>query len=178
MIHQVNGVVLRRPEPADLDALYRQKNDPEVAVHLGGFSTGYTRSGLVEWMEFHRKKSDEVLWVIADAETDACLGHVGLYRIDHRIRSAEFAIMIGAKDRWGKGLGKSVSRYMVDYGFRELNLNRIELTALAGNLRAISLYESLGFLREGMMRQAQFKDGVYQDVVMMSILRGDWEAAR
>jgi RimJ/RimL family protein N-acetyltransferase len=178
MIHRVDGVVLRLAEPADLEALYRQKNDPEVAVHLGGFSTGYTRSELVEWMEFHRKKGDEILWVIADGETDACLGHVGLYRIDHRIRSAEFAIMIGAKDRWGKGLGKSISRYMVDFGFRELNLNRIELTALAVNQRAIALYESLGFQREGLMRQAQFKDGVYHDVVMMSLLSSEWEASQ
>jgi RimJ/RimL family protein N-acetyltransferase len=178
MIHRVDGVVLRLAEPSDLEALYRQKNDPEITVHLAGFSTGYTRSGLLEWMEFHRQKRDEVLWVIADGETDACLGHVGLYRIDYRIRSAEFAIMIGVKDRWGKGLGKSVSRYMVNFGFRELNLNRIELTALAVNQRAIALYHSLGFQREGLMRQAQFKDGTYHDIVMMSLLRSEWEAAQ
>lgn len=175
---ELEEVVLRRPEPRDLDALWRQKNDPEVADALGGFSFGYARADLVDWLEAHRKKRDEVLWVIAGATDDACLGHVGLYQIDSRVRVAELAIMIGDGAARGRGLGKRVCGWVVRYGFDYLNLNRIQLSLLATNQRAARLYQSLGFSEEGRMRQAQFKGGQYVDVITMGLLRSEWGDAR
>lgn len=176
MNHQLEDVVLRRPEPSDAEALYAQKNDPEVALQLGGFSRGYSRADVAEWIERHRMATDEVLWVIADAKDGRCLGHVGLYRIDHRIRSAEFAIMIGDRAAQGRGLGKRLTRFCLDYGFGTLNLNRIELSFLATNERARKLYEGLGFRQEGVLRQAQYKAGRHLDVVLMSVLRDEFNA--
>lgn len=177
MNHEVAGVLLRRPESRDAQALYSQKNDMDVASLLGGFSKGYSAADIAGWIEAHRNRSDEALFVIADGSTDACLGHVGLYNIDHRIRSAEFAIMIGEKEAWGRGLGSAITAHMLEYGFRWLNLNRIELTVLASNTRAIALYEKLGFAHEGVKRQAQYKAGQYVDVCLMAKLREDLDAA-
>lgn len=165
---------LRKPELRDVEDLYVQKNDIEVRSMLGGFSTGYSRQDLSAWIEFHRSCRDEVLWIIAEA--DRCLGHVGLYKIDHRIRCAEFAIMIGDKAIWGQGIGKKCTSLAVKYGFTELNLNRISLTVLASNQRAIKLYKSLGFQTEGILRQGQYKDGKYVDLIMMSLLREEYAA--
>ncbi len=81
--------------------------------------------------------------------------------------------MIGDKASWGVGLGTQLSKYVVDYAFTSLNLNRVHLTVLATNPRAIAVYEKLGFQREGVMRQAQFKRGAYIDVVVMGKLRED-----
>jgi RimJ/RimL family protein N-acetyltransferase len=173
MNHEVAGVLLRSPESRDAAALYAQKNDVEVASLLGGFSKGYSETDIAGWIEAHRGRADEALFVIADGATNACLGHVGLYNIDHRIRSAEFAIMIGDKDAWGRGLGTEITAYMLDYGFGWLNLNRIELTVLSSNARAIALYEKLGFSGEGVKRQAQYKSGRYVDVYLMAKLRED-----
>jgi RimJ/RimL family protein N-acetyltransferase len=176
MHHFFEGYVVRKPEPRDVEALYRQKNDAEVAGFLGGFTTGYSRKDLENWVEHHRALRNEALWVIADETSDQAVGHVGLYEIDHRIRTAEFAIMIGDKSRWGVGLGRAGTRFAVDYGFRQLNLNRISLQVLATNPRARALYESLGFVHEGRLRQAQYKNGAYVDVELMSMLRAEYEA--
>lgn len=163
--------LLRRPEQKDVEALYQQKNDPGVATLLGGFSHGYSRDDLRDWVEHHRARRDEVIWVIADAADDRCLGHVGLYKIDSRVRSAEFAIMIGDRAEWGRGLGRRCTQFAVDYGFDEVNLNRISLQVLSTNERAVQLYRSIGFRIEGELRQAQFKGGRYLDVLVMSLLR-------
>lgn len=171
---RLGEVVLRRPEPEDIEALYQQKNDPEIASLLGGFSNGYSREDLRRWMESHRARSDEVLWVIALPDGDRCLGHVGLYQIDYRIRSAEFAIMLGDRSVWGRGLGKRCTQFMVEYGFRNLNLNRVSLQVLASNPRALQLYRSLGFREEGCLRQAQFKNGEYIDVILLSVLSSEF----
>lgn len=177
MNHTIEGCVLRRPEPRDVPVLYQQKNDPAVAPFLGGFSTGYSEADLADWLDLHRKRRDEVLWVIARADNDVCLGHVGLYQIDYRIRSAEFAIMLGDRSTWGKGLGTACTRFAVDYGFGQLNLNRIHLSVLSSNERAVALYERIGFQREGALRQAQYKGGQYLDLIVMSLLRSEYEPA-
>jgi ribosomal-protein-alanine N-acetyltransferase len=176
MNYRLGDFVLRRIEPEDLPELYHQKNDPAVAAMLGGFTTGYSMTDLKHWVEYHRTRSDEVLLAIAEAETNRCVGHVGLYNIDYRIRMAEFAIMLGNPTTWNKGLGRACTNFMLNYGFRDLNLNRIYLTVLATNERAMRLYHSLGFRDEGRMRQAQYKDGQYIDVFMMSLLRSEFSA--
>lgn len=177
MNHRVAGYVLRKPEPRDIPALYDQKNDGAIARLLGGFSVGYSEADLAQWVEFHRTRKDEALWVIADHGTDACVGHAGLYEIDYRIRAAEFAIMLGDQATWGKGLGTACTRFAVEYGFRQLNLNRVHLSVLASNDRAVRLYERIGFQREGLLRQAQYKDGEYLDVIVMGLLRSEYVPA-
>ncbi|KIG19360.1 Spermidine N1-acetyltransferase [Enhygromyxa salina] len=165
---------MRRPEPRDIPAILRFKNDPEVAAALGGFSTGYSQADGEDWLARRQSRSDELVHAIATIQDDTCLGHVGLYQIDHRIRSAEFAIMLGEKSAWGKGIGGAVTRWMVDFGFAQLNLNRVFLSVLASNQRAHRLYTRIGFVQEGVLREAQFKNGQYHDVVCMSVLRKEW----
>ena len=123
-----------------------------------------------QWIEYHRNKDDEVLWVIAARSDDKCIGHAGLYNIDFRIRKAEYAILIGDSAWRGKGLGKSVSEAVIRFGFDELNLRRIELTLMSGNEPALRLYKSLGFETEGVMRDAQIRGGKYHDVTLMALL--------
>lgn len=174
MIHELTKCILRPMEPYDEELLFRYKNDQELADLLGGFHLGYSHSDIAEWIEKHRKHDDEELLAIADKETNACLGHVGLYNIDYRVRSAEFAILIGEKKAWGAGLGKEVTSHVIQWGFKYLNLNRIYLSALANNERALRMYLSIGFKEEGRLRQAQFKNGRYLDEINMSILRSEY----
>ena len=174
MIVSMDGYLLRPVEPADGEAFYKYKNDPEVVDLLGGFRTGYSRADIAEWIERHRKRPDEVVWTIAEVETDRGLGHVGLYNIDHRIRSAEFGIMIGDKSYWGKGIGRRCTDLVFTYGFHYLNLNRIHLSVLATNQRAFRLYRSLGCQEEGRLRQAQYKNGEYVDLILMGLLREEY----
>lgn len=176
MYHRLKTCVLRPLEPSDLEALYLYKNDPTVAALLGGFSNGYSLTDLRDWLEYHRQRKDEILWAIAHADDNHCLGHVGLYQIDHRIRMAEFAIMIGEHAAWAKGLGRACTQFALEYGFDQLNLNRIHLSVLASNERALRLYRSLGFSEEGHLRQAQFKNNQYMDVLLMAMLREEYQA--
>lgn len=174
MNYQLGDIILRRPEPKDLDSLYQQKNDPEIAALLGGFTTGYSTKDMTDWLDYHRRQRDEVIWSIARSLDDICLGHVGLYNIDYRIRSAEFAILVGNRTAWGKGIGRKCTEFMLHYGFKELNLNRIHLSVLAINERAIRLYHLIGFQEEGRLEQAQYKGGNYVDVILMRILRQEY----
>jgi RimJ/RimL family protein N-acetyltransferase len=167
-------VRLRKPEPSDVDALFVQKNDPENQASLGGFTTGYTRADLTRWVERHGGAKDETLFVIV-GEGERVLGHVGLYEIDHRIRSAVFGILLGDKSARGKGIGFACTKWAVDYGFSELNLHRVTLEVLETNTPAKKIYDALGFKVEGRFRHAQYRGGKYLDVIAMAILEDEWK---
>lgn len=170
----LDEVYLRRPEAKDVDFYYAYRNDWEVVSSLGGFSKGYSTRDLQDWVEYHRKQQNEIIWTIAEKSSDNCLGHVGLYNIEHRVRNAEFAILLGDKKWWGRGLGKEITYRVIDYGFKQLNLNKVYLTVLANNERAIDLYRKLGLTTDGTLRADQFRDGQYLDSLLMSVLEDEW----
>ena len=171
---EVGEVVLRALEPQDADSLYLFRNDWSVIQSLGGFSAGYSRANLVDWIRRHSNRADEVLWTIAVPATNECIGHVGLYQIDNRVRKAEFAIVIGDRRWWGRGLGKRITEAVVAWGFSQLNLHKITLGVLTHNTRAVHIYEALGFRSEGVLHDEQFRDGKYLDLMLMAIFEAEW----
>lgn len=169
------GLQLRKPEPKDAPALYLFKNNFAIGTLLGGFHCGLSYAEILSWIETHNARKDEVILVVAEINNDACLGHIGFYNINFRVRSAEFGILLGKQDQWGRGLGRALTKYFIEYGFLQLNLNRISLTVVEDNQRAVKLYESLGFVREGVLRSAQFKNGEYINLICYSLLRNEYE---
>jgi RimJ/RimL family protein N-acetyltransferase len=69
--------------------------------------------------------------------------------------------------------GRSVGRRLLEATLaqaRRLGFRRTELDVYADNVRAIALYEGVGFVREGVQRDASLIDGVYRDAIMMAIV--------
>lgn len=161
-------LILRKPEQDDAEVLYKLKNDQETNDMLGGFTTGYDKEGIKDWISFHNNAKNECLYLIQEKSSEKVIGHVGLYNIDHRVRKAEFAIMIADKNMRGKGYGSLCTDFMLEFGFNQLNLNRIELSLLSTNRLAYDLYLKKGFIEEGLLKQAQFKNGSYIDVILMA----------
>jgi RimJ/RimL family protein N-acetyltransferase len=169
---QAGDVILRPIEEYDLPFIREFRNDPSVVSVLGGFSTGYSRQDIERWYQAHQNRSDEVLWTIALPEEDRCIGHVGLYQIDYRIGKADFGIVIGNGAHRGRGIGRQVTEAVVRFGFAELGLRKVTLSVLATNSRAIRLYESVGFEREGVLKDDQFRDGAFVDTILMARFSG------
>ncbi|WP_454850356.1 N-acetyltransferase family protein [Rhizobium binxianense] len=75
-----------------------------------------------------------------------------------------------------QGIGRLLIEAALDAA-RAIGLTRVALRVNASNLRAIRLYEAVGFEREGVLRDAIFLDGQYQDIFMMAIVRRPGTAA-
>jgi ribosomal-protein-serine acetyltransferase len=66
----------------------------------------------------------------------------------------------------------------IEYCFRQLGLNRIELKCAATNFASMRVAERLGFSREGVLRQAEFLDGAFVDHHVYGLLRSDANAMK
>jgi ribosomal-protein-serine acetyltransferase len=80
------------------------------------------------------------------------------------------------KDYQGKGIMSKSLEAFLSYGFKVLELNRIEIRAAPGNLKSRALPERLGFTEEGRIRQAEWLYDHYVDHIIYGLLRAEWEA--
>jgi RimJ/RimL family protein N-acetyltransferase len=70
----------------------------------------------------------------------------------------------------GKGIGRSLILTTLAAAF-EFGLTRIELNVVEGNTNAVALYESIGFRKEGLHRNANRIDGKYENLYSMALLQ-------
>src|SRR5713226_7569928 len=164
------------PVRRDLLPLYqRWINDFEVTRTLGARLRPMTSEAEEAWYE-QSSKGDDVHFTIYERAAMRPIGNTGLHDIDHFHRTAEFGILIGEKDCWGKGYGTEVTRLMLDYGFNGLGLHNIMLTAYSFNERGLRAYTRAGFREIGRRREAFRLGGQAYDVVYMDCLASEFES--
>ena len=77
------------------------------------------------------------------------------------------------KPYWNHGYGTDAVRTACRFGFRQMNLRRVELHVHGTNPRGIRAYQKVGFREEGRLRQAHFTDGHPVDVLVMGLLSSE-----
>ena len=107
-------------------------------------------------------------------DKDQIIGLVSLTNIDQFNQSAIFHIMIGDSSNRAKGAGYFATNEILKHAFLDMNLNRVELSILESNQRALALYDKVGFRIEGVKRKSVYKNGTFVDLVIMSVLREDF----
>lgn len=125
-----------------------------------------------------KKWIEDTIFHSADIKLAVCLtynnlhiGNVYLTDINYVNRTAESHILIGNKDYWGQGYAREALLQILHYGFEERGLNRVYAHINADNAASLRMHEKCGYTREGILRQAVFKNGRFKDVVVMSILK-------
>ena len=107
---------------------------------------------------------------------DEVVGHIELNNIwDHDRRATLNRVMISPLAR-GQGFGKQMVRCVLQYGFEELGLHRIDLGAWEHNTQALRCYEACGFVREGVQRESRRVGDGWWSNVQMGILEQEWRA--
>lgn len=168
-------VDFRPLEFSDEPLLRRWINDPAVwatLLHRPPINAVRER----EWISSLGKDRKDYVFGIVVRDEDRLIGTTGLHNVDPVTRSATFGLMIGDRRYHNRGYGTEATQLALRYGFRELNLNRIQLSVFADNWRAIRVYQKCGFKHEGCLRQAQYRNGRYVDEYRFAILREEWNA--
>jgi len=167
-------VRLRAVESSDLVDYHRWLNDPEVIKHLKLYAP-LSMSDEEAWHAAVRADPEQNVFAI-EAETGQHIGNVALMHINWKDRSAELGIVIGDKSQWGKGYGQDAIRTLLSFAFGEMNLHRVYLRVHADHALAINAYRKCGFVEEGRLREDIYAGGHYHDMLMMSILKGEFKS--
>jgi len=134
-----------------------------------------SRKKLEEMIKGYEDSEERCIYAIRVNETGKIIGVAGFDDIIWSNGVATVFIGIGDDDFLGRGFGKEALKLLLDFGFNELNFYRIQLNVISYNITAISLYESLGFQREGTYREFIYRDGKRYDMYLYGLLRGEWK---
>ncbi|MBC3920914.1 GNAT family N-acetyltransferase [Undibacterium sp. CY18W] len=105
----------------------------------------------------------------------AFLGSCTLFHLDAGCCRAEIGYDMDAAV-WGQGYMHEALVALLNYGFNDMNLNRVEADIDPRNLGSAKSLEKLGFIREGFLRERWIIDGVVSDTALYGLLRSDWLA--
>jgi RimJ/RimL family protein N-acetyltransferase len=170
-------VILAPMKKEYIETFLKWITDPEIIQYLLLYKP-MTEEMEEEWYDSLKHRENDFLFSILLSQKDnseKLIGNCGLHRIDWINRVGTAGIMIGEKKEQGKGYGTEAMRLLIEYGFNTLNLNRIELKVYDFNINAMKSYKKVGFIEEGCKRQAIWKNGKYNDIIIMALLKEDWK---
>ena len=170
---------LRAMHPIDAEDMYDYARRDEVTEYLlwsSHPSISYTKDYL-RYIQNRYALGDFYDWAIIDRESRRMIGTCGFTRIDTANNSAEIGYVLNSDFR-GRGLAPEAARRLLEFGFGELGLNRIEARFMQGNEASRRVMEKIGMTFEGYHRDLVYAKGSYRTVGVCAIIRAEWEQKR
>lgn len=161
----------------DAPAILRMRSNPEVMRYMttGPWTDIAQATGMVERDQAALQKGDLVRLGMIRKDDNVFLGSCILFHFDEGCRRAEIGYDMDAA-YWGQGYMQEALTALLDYGFDQLNLNRVEADIHPDNEGSAKILERLSFIREGYLRERWIIEGQVSDSALYGLLRKDWLA--
>ena len=155
---------LRRANMTDLGYIMALQHAPENLKFIVPFSEEYHREIISS------DGSQKLDVIIEELDTGIAAGYFMLRELD--TRCAEFThVIIGRK---GLGYGREALNLLLEWTFKIKKFHRVWIDCKEYNSIALHLYERLGFVREGVLREYLFTNGVYENLVVLGMLNREY----
>jgi ribosomal-protein-serine acetyltransferase len=118
-----------------------------------------------------QESSDYAYVIYYDNEA---VGRIGIYYIDQQNRIGSIGYWLDA-DKQGQGIVTKSANALLALGFETLDLNRLEIKCSAKNIKSQSIPGKLKFSQEAVLKQAEYINDIYNDLVLFALTRGEWE---
>jgi RimJ/RimL family protein N-acetyltransferase len=158
----------------DIPILFQWINDREIVLLNAPYKPVHENAHK-QWFEKIQERTDLVILGIRHKESNKLIGSCQLLNINYIHRSAELQIRIAEKSEQGLGFGTAAIHLLISHAFFDLNLNRISVQVFSTNVRALYVYEKTGFKKEGILRQAAFIDGQYIDIIVLGLIKAEYD---
>ena len=100
-------------------------------------------------------------------------GRIGFHHMVLQNKTAAIGYWL-SKEAEQKGIITRSCTTLINYGFNNLQLHRIEIKAAVNNFKSQAIPEKLLFKKEGVLREAELVNNEYLDLFVYSLLSGEW----
>jgi RimJ/RimL family protein N-acetyltransferase len=174
-VFATGGVTLRPLRFDDIEPLYAWVCDSELEIRAG-WGRRSSREGFTKRLQARIEEPPDDLTTFGIEAEGRLVGYVQLAFIDQRERRAAVGLLIGDRTLWGRGIGSTALRILLDYAFTVANLERVYAEVYGFNARSQRLMERVGFQREGILRQHEIHNGARQDMHVFGMLKPEFYA--
>ncbi len=168
------NLLLRAPEPADIDIIFRWENDTRI-WHLGNTLTPYSKFAIEQFVfntdnDIFASKQLRLMidWHSAEAE-NTTVGTIDLFDFDPQNKRAGIGILIDESSR-RKGFALEAINLLTEYCFKTLNLHQLYCNIEQSNLESISLFRKAGFIACGIKKEWLQREGQWTDELMFQLI--------
>lgn len=172
---KTSRLVLRGLKPEDAPRVQLLAGDREIADTTLTIPHPFEAGMAEQWIESRisfYESGKAVCFAVILAAKDILVGVVSLKKIDQIHRNAELGYWIG-KEYWNNGYATEAAVAVVNYGFRELGLQRIYAHCISRNPSSSKVLSKLDMTHEGTLRQHILKWNEFEDVDLYGILRSE-----
>lgn len=169
---------LKELSPELMATLLNAYADDELMSFLGVDENGLKteRQNLAGGLTTYRLSFRNFL--IVEKESNRVVGRCGFHTWYIQHARAEIGYSINDETAKRKGLMSEAIAAVIDYGFRQMELNRIEAMVGTANEASLKIMNKAGFTREGLMRSHYFKNGRMEDSIVFGLLRSEYESLK
>jgi len=168
-------VRLRAIEEEDLALLQKWRNDPETYRNFFEHEP-LSMAMQKRWFERYLCSANERMWIIEPVGQGQPVGTIGYAAMDRRNRRCEVGrILIYPRESRGQGFAAEAQRLVCGYLFNHCNMNKLYCEIFVDNTESVQLYKRLGFKQEGLLRNHVFRNGLYEDVIVMALMYSEFQ---
>ncbi len=171
-ILKTERLLLRPITQQDIEAMFVYTSQENVARYVtwhAHTSVEDTKAFLMLILSGY-EQGNHLLWGIEYSGT--LIGTIDFVTIDHTHKLGEIGYVL-SEDYWNKGLTTEATKKLIDFGFKELKLVRIQARCLEENISSQKVMEKSGMQFEGLLRKSMFIKGQYKNVKMYAITDDD-----
>ena len=169
-------LVLRQMKVKDAEDMFEYAGCEDVTRYLtwkAHPSVKYTEEYL-KYLQTRYAAGDFYDFAVTLRDSGKMIGTCGFTRFDSANNSAEIGYVINPAYH-GQGIATEAARAVIDFGFSELSLHRIEARHMVGNDASHRVMEKLGMKTDGTLREAYYVNGSYRTVVICSLLQSEFK---
>lgn len=173
-------ILLRDYELDDLDAVHSWVSDEETMKYLGHGHTKSREETFVRFAESIERKlaDDRESWNLALVikASQEIVGEIDLWYRHKRFGGGEGGLgWFVRKDLWAKGLATEGAQLIVDFGFRELQMDKISASCIKENVGSERIMQKLGMTKEAEYRESSVRFGKRVNRLGYAVLRQEWQ---
>lgn len=169
------NIFLRPIELTDASFILKSTQN-EMVRYLTGTKAVFTLDQIEAFIQKVHTDETRYDFVIVRKSDERCIGDMAIMDIDVETNCAGFRIAMADMEYTKQGLGTQALQALITFVFEELKLNRLQLEVYSHNPHAQHVYEKVGFVHEGILRETLLFEGVYSDEHIMAMLKSDYEA--
>lgn len=159
MILRSRQFLLRALTDTDQENVFHGLSHPDVIRYYAiSFPTLEATRVQMEWYAQLEREGTGQWWAICSPDGGSFMGAVGIYGIVQKHRKADLGYWL-LPEHWGKGVMSEALALVLEHGFKNMGLHRIEAEVETENEASRHLLLKLGFHHEGTKRECEFKDG-------------------
>lgn len=176
---ETERLLLKGISPEVMTSIFETLPKPEIKKLLGHRSD---EEYLKEESKHHNGYSSYNrrfrLFLLTDKTTGSIIGRCGIHNWNEEHRRAEIGYVMHDEASKRKGLMTEAVGRIIDFGFEQLNLHRLEALVGADNTPSLRILEKFGFVTEGRLRQHYLTPGGYVDSLFFSLLKDEYSPSK